>query len=377
MFGLLFNSAMLTREKMKLQQTTDFAALVAADVQHYNLNKIREINTTIEVEYQITRALLQPPFCDVVISSCATFANCVLPWVTGFTGTNYLSCQDACSDWDALVRRQLIDAYQFTRDAQASHIAAILTDANKKAFDRVLDTFLTPRNLPHQLRRLLESKLGGLTPQLLKAEYQSGSLQNHLIVDDRYRDTALFIGDKEDRLFQYTRYAYLDYLDTFMVQHCAYSTWGPFGVSLSRAKVVRETNYTTNYLAMATYFPPNTAVDKKFALYLKNPDPKGRETDPYLRDMRGGGKVPLFTIEDPVTGQTKVPLITMALAKPYGGTFPTPGNVLNPFDYGEIGDEFKGAKLIGIANREELENYDLKVPKITRNLDYVREDFLH
>ena len=52
MFLLVFQSSILTREKMKLQQTTDLAALVAGEVQRRNLNRIQELNEEIKKAYK-------------------------------------------------------------------------------------------------------------------------------------------------------------------------------------------------------------------------------------------------------------------------------------------------------------------------------------
>ena len=50
-FGLVLRSGLVTREKMQLQQTSDFAALAAADVQRHYLNRIRELNRQIEQDF--------------------------------------------------------------------------------------------------------------------------------------------------------------------------------------------------------------------------------------------------------------------------------------------------------------------------------------
>ncbi|MCB0309288.1 MAG: hypothetical protein KDD48_07935, partial [Bdellovibrionales bacterium] len=47
------------------------------------------------------------------------------------------------------------------------------------------------------------------------------------------------------------------------------------------------------------------------------------------------------------------PMIAMAMAKPFGGSYPKTGNAFNPFDPGQAGDAFEGIKMIGLADAEE------------------------
>ena len=47
MFGLVFNASLNTRDKMKLQTTTDYATMIASNTQKLNLNEIRQQNKNI------------------------------------------------------------------------------------------------------------------------------------------------------------------------------------------------------------------------------------------------------------------------------------------------------------------------------------------
>ena len=63
LFAFVFNTSMNVREKIKLQQTTDFASLVAANAQKEYLNIIREYNLLIEADWFVTLARQQINHC--------------------------------------------------------------------------------------------------------------------------------------------------------------------------------------------------------------------------------------------------------------------------------------------------------------------------
>jgi hypothetical protein len=280
----------------------------------------------------------------------------------------------------------LIQGYELRRDYDAAYIKAILSGANQGAYDAALDRFLTPQNLPHGLQRLLAARLGnGFSTDAVKTEYQNGGLADYLVIDQTYRNFPLFVDKTETRNFAYMKSQAATIGSPPTTCSCFPTVPYPW-ISVSRAKVVRDDAYTgwehysTHYLTGATYTPPNTYVDQTFAYLLKNPDSKRSGTESIVKDPDTAVPLRLFKVTDETTGETKTKLSTVAVAKPYGGTFPTPGNILNPLDFGDVGKEFKGAKLIGIADKAELLGYriqtlDQAIPGTGETL--VMEDFLH
>ncbi len=365
LFGLVFNSSVITREKMKLQQTTDFAALVAADVQRRNLNKIRELNQEIEAAYLTTVPSLIPSYCSLFGLVSPTDKITTTAAAATITGSTPATCDQACDAIDNFTRDQYIKIYETFRTLKASEIFKIVMEANDRAFDRALDTFLTPQNLPFGLKRVLENRYGSsLTSSALKSEYNNGKLKESLEISDSNRDIPLFIPAHELRAFIYPDYFYADGVCAAVVvpYACCYlpSPSKP-GFTMTNAKIVKDGDFTTSFLIQATYTPPATEVDKRFALHVQNP--KARNASSRVLEDISGKKLPLFRTQT-LTG-------TVAYAKPYGGTFPKVGVTLDPsslnvFDLlnptnilgliapGPVGDEFTGAKLIGLADTQEV-----------------------
>ena len=385
-FGLVFNSSMITRDKMKLQQTTDFAALVAADVQRRNLNAIRKLNQDIEIAYQATIILLQPNYCLINGLAAPRISTESISSINGITGGAAGTCDQACDDYDSWVRKKIIQAvYDFPRNQLASHAIKIVTEANQKANEKVLETFLTPKNIPFSFRKSLEEKWGNqLSLSTMLSAYSNGQFEDQFTIVESYKEYPLFLPKEEPRMFLALDHNYFEGACpnpiTGLHPCCLYG-----GVSFipkiypTVAKIVRDGDYTTSYLAAAEYSPVKTQVDKTFALYLQNPDPNMRASSKTpVEDLRGK-KIKLFG--------NKTAIAAMAFAKPYGGTFPVGGNILNPLDFGDIGKEFEGSKLIGIADKDAVGGIppfrDFTAKKkdesglIVGDMKIFVEDFLH
>jgi hypothetical protein len=384
MFGLVFNSAMMTREKLKLQQTTDFAALRAANVQRYNLNAIRDYNQAIEILYDIYIARSQLQWCMIeLLPAASNQEQTVIAASDSITHKTSTNCESACLNYESWKRDQLISEYNTLRGIIVVEIQAILDGANSVAHDKVVETFMTGKNLPHGLMRMLVDILGAnFTTAAARAVYDSGQLANIFSISDM-KDAPLFNGIPEIRLFPAVTWHYPTIITGTGVNLCGPPAPGlPDLTKTSFAKIIQGGNYTTSFLASASYTPRNTVVDEKFAIYLKEPSPDRRELSPYLTDEHGQ-KANLFHINDKTNGFLKYPMVTMALAKPYGGTFPrmAPGITLPPpFPFNfltYLGDEFTGAKLIGLADRDQLKGFKI-LPDVAFGADTLyQEDFLH
>ncbi|HLG18208.1 MAG TPA: Tad domain-containing protein [Bdellovibrionota bacterium] len=386
-FGLVFNSSLITREKMQLQQTTDFAALVAADVQRHNLNRIRDYNEGIETAFEVLQSITMAPI-----------PMCALKFIRG--GTTYVGllrdtapytalstadvsdltkkaseaaseelrksgekaleqgdkatesvCSPLCHPVDAFYRNLAIRTYSAIRMDYAAKIMTILQDANKNAFEYAMSTYLLPDNLPIGLRVYLEERLGRrLTPELLRSEYEKGSLKDKFQLVQASSDTPLFLAEDEMRQLIYWQFRY-DGIPPNMPDSAG-KCWQPTFYypipTLTMAKVSRGSGYTTSFVAGASYTPPDWEdVFQKFRIYLT--DPANKDPNKLIRSLR----------EDERLFSERHGMHTLALAKPYGGKFPVSGNVLNPLDHGDLGAKFEGAKLIGINDRDELGGFDM------------------
>ena len=383
-FGLLFNSGMIAREKMRLQQTTDFSALVASDVQRRNLNYIRDRNQEIEDLYAAALILVALPYAPVMTGSVLestwkAHAEFVSP---GYKGTG---CTGHGHAIDHFYRARIVQAYNAARDILAGNIVGVADKANAEAHKQVLAQFLIDERLPHGLRRRLAKALGQHpSPTAIKSAYDAGALSDTLTIGDS-KDLPLFAATEESRSFVVERFHYLTVPSPPSNVFLCYGPQFPDGYDSfdAKAKVVRvDGTYPSHFLVNATYSPPNTYVDQHFAYLLKKPDSSRKPGESEIQDPQSQLPLRLFSINDTKTGEKKTSLQTMALAKPYGGTFPKAGKSLGgmSYDYGEVGNEFKGSKLIGIADHAQLEGFALwnkdSIPLPTGEF-VLMEDFLH
>ncbi|MCB0326637.1 MAG: hypothetical protein KDD52_03375 [Bdellovibrionales bacterium] len=384
--GLVSHSSMDVKEKITLQQTTDYAVLLAANVQRANLNMIRTLNQDIETLWEAHRVLLQAPHCYTreyiypkTPSAFATFAL-----VAAHTGKTYAECDLACDEYDSFVRKKIIDAYNSQRNLIVSNILTSITKSNQIAYGRAVDTFLTPSNLPSQLYAELEKKLGkNFRLQDVKNEYAQGSLYQDRNVENSegyiyqiHEESSydpLFVPGDEYRNFIYPNYRYLTLYDQNLNPYCQLGTPEGPKSSASRVKIVRKGSYTTHFLGGINYLAPPSGFEKTLSLLIKDPE-TGEEIS-----SQSGRKIALF--------RKTLAMTAMAAAKPYGGTFPQSGDLAG-LNKGNIGEEFKGAKLIGIADRSQLENQRMvRADNCFQSLDalgnssgcvpYYAEDFLH
>jgi hypothetical protein len=394
-FGLLFNSAMMTREKMRLQQTTDYAALVAAQMQRKYLNDINASNQGIEDLYNATYTLMNMPLLlsngELITQTSGYLAGEFLAWVETQTLGQVTpgSCNEAGRGYDHYIRQKLKKIYETTRDEYyRSPILGKVAHGNKVIFSEVLSHFLVDKRLPHGLRRTLAGMLGqNPAPAAIRDLYNQGGLSETLNISGS-GEQVLFDADDEQRAFMPPKNFYGTIqcycTPTSCLTCCAPGYPLPLPDSIgSVAKVVRTSDFKTNFLVSATYTPPNTFVDKTFAYNLRKPDSEGSGMQSEIKDA-DQHTLRLFNITDKAAGQTKTSLTTMALAKPFGGTFPKAGDVEvllnNPLQKGDVGVPFTGSKLIGIADHEQIGNVKLWGDEavLLPTGEYLKtEDFLH
>ncbi len=408
-FGLVLRSGLVLREKMKLQQTSDFAALVAADTQRIYLNRIRELNRMIDEAFNTAQTLL-----SANPAPCATFIypQAGLPpnaftvdtnsraWAAASPaksfGTDELPlqnlCNGGCQEYDKAYRGEIILAYLTIESQLFQEITTIVLGANQKAYEKGLETFLTPANLPFGLRTLVERKYNGhVTKEALLADYNTGDLSEILSVIDTNSSLPLFQPKVEMRTFTWVHVFYplsssCDPLPSYTC--CGFPTVNAAsavpGMYSAPAKIAKDGKYETSFLAGATYTPPES-VEQNFGLYYRQT--AGDKMGEKIQDV-SGQKIQLFTTQTTADNQpSKQSMMALSLAKPYDGTFPKAAAFMNPFDSGDAGKEFKGAKLIGIADKAQIGGVDLDISFSLQTQDVEgettdaskshTEDFLH
>ncbi len=391
-FSLVFQSSLITREKMQLQQTSDFAALTASDVQRRYLNTIRELNQRIENEYKDLQKWLKINVMPSMAAMCTNYevATAYAEMFSAFSKKNDSKgdvCDKGCGGFDSFMKNARIAQFQAAQTNYARQIVALLQEANQKAFDVTLETYLVPENMPVMLRGWLENKFGRkLTLRDVQAEYAKGGDLKKKYDIRPVSSVWLFEPKIEERIFP--------------VDHTVYNTIYVYGEPVacaplyayplpqpSLAKIVRKGNFTTNYIAAVKYSPVNSEAIKKWVHYgLTLRDRKEADSDskiPLIRDRQ--------EMTDASGGTYDRKMMALSLAKPYGGTFPREGSRQQPpggmGNRGSVGAEFKGSKLIGIADTRELDGYrinlDQVIEKISRNgflIDRFKsftEDYLH
>lgn len=396
-FGLIMNSAMITREKMKLQQTTDFATIVAANVQRENLHHIQKRNEEIEALYLAAYQVVALNWADIdiILPTPQIPREVFIAAVETKTQGQVVptSCAQGGIDYDHWVRENIyVPQYKALRDLLANDITNVVYKANETAHEHVLRAFLIDQNLPHGLRRILAQTIGkNPTRGAIRSAWDSGLLSDYLEISDT-SEMPLFFPASEGRQFNPPKYAYRDELcgncQTASCWPCCLpsgmNSLGGLPDSLdSEAKVYRLEGYRSNYLVRATYSPPNTFIDRTFSHHLKKPKARsGPNSQIKSFDNR---PLRLFDINETDDSDSKKALEAWAQAKPYGGEFPTAGfpywPLGIPIDAGSVGSNFDGAKLVGIADyKREQEGFQLwgenGFPLPTGEF-VLMEDFLH
>ncbi|MEZ4845930.1 MAG: hypothetical protein R2877_02885 [Bdellovibrionota bacterium] len=295
---------------------------------------------------------------------------------------------------DKWYRAKMIGAYTTARNQAASAIVTIVTDSNELSFQRALDYFLEPGGLPHGMYLKLKQILGAnFTVNQVKHEYEKGTLTNdedftYQILDEN-REDPLFIPKNEPRMFTYMKYTYSESAcycsPTSGCQTCCMGALiGAPGATPANARVTKATDDVAYFFAGVRYTPALSIIQKTFKLGVKNPDVQsssfGQDIDGTLSEEK------LFRERDK---HQRTTFQVMSAAKPYGGTYPESGNLMDSTGIsGSNGDSFLGAKLFGIADFDEIGGVRLhRADGSIANRDYqgningevpfYAEDFLH
>ena len=346
MFGLVFNSSWVVREKMQLQQATDYAALRGSYVQKVNLEHIRELNQKIQDLYTATEIALKVPYCWQIIAAAGGSCQGTPALSNAITGKASTTCTDACSNYESFVRNQILNTYSNLHKNLVAQILTSLTQANDIAFEESKAYFFSKKNTPYGLRNLLRKKLGdSFSAVSARTLYNNGSLDETIALyngqgfdlqPDRF---LLFDPKAEQKLLTYMNYTYAPGTPG---PYCACIP-APVGgwplATLTTRKIARSGDEHTTFLLGAEYKRPMTDVERTFKLGVFALDDKKAAT------ASTGEEARLFA-------ERTYPMMAWSMAKPFGGKYPKAGQMAT-FDPGEVGEDFKGIKLIGIADRAE------------------------
>lgn len=397
MLGLVFQSTLYTRDKIKMQTTADYAVLIAANNQADNLNKIRELNQAINTAFRGAQALVQPSY--ALIWQVATYYG-VAEGAAALAASSATmgevsggDCSSLGQKVDQYYRKKIITAYNLARNQAASSIISAIKDSNKLSFNQALNIFLAPENLPSGLYLELQKQLGkGYKLASVKTEYDAGNLSNSddfsYDVLSENKDDPLFIPKNEPRMFTYDKWTYYTGPCPESVTTYSPCCFGPVvgmpGVTLSNARVVRATDDTTYFLSGTRYIPPLSIIQKMLKIGVKNPDKKD---DKFGQDIKVG--INNDTLFRKIDKNKRTMFQVLSAAKPYGGTYPKAGFIADSTGIsGTAGDKFTGSKLFGIADTTETQGIrvfraDGSIDKkdyqgnVTDSVPYYAEDFLH
>jgi hypothetical protein len=306
------------------------------------------------------------------------------------------SCAQMGKDADKWYRKKQIGFYTTVRNQAASAIVTIVTDSNELSFQRSLDYFLDPDGLPHGMFMKLKQTLGSsFTASDVKKEYEKGTLVNdeefaYEILDEN-REDPLFIPQNEPRTFTYPQYIYQDVpchetaLGVPTDVCCVFGGPSPLpGATPANARVTKATDDVAYFMAGVRYTPPLSIIQKMLKIGVKNPDSDsanfGKDLDGTLSEEK------LFRAR---AKHQRTMFQVFSAAKPYGGEYPESGNMMDSSGFsGTSGESFKGAKLFGIADVDEvggvrvhradgtIANRDYQ-GNINGEVPFYAEDFLH
>ncbi|MCC7460314.1 MAG: hypothetical protein IT286_03330 [Proteobacteria bacterium] len=397
MFGLVFQSSLNTVDKAKLQTTSDYATLMASQNQAANLNKIRDINEMIQIAFATTQTDIQPSFAQLY--SVANAYGVQLPLAIGAASGATLgqvtggTCNELGQGVDKWYRNKLISTYTTARNQGASAIVTIVRDSNEYSYQHALDYFLQPDGLPHGMYMKLKQTLGeSFNVAAVKGQYENGSLTNNddfsYEILDENREDPLFIPQNEPRTFTYVKYTYMETnccTPQIPCVCCKGPMIGPPGATPSNARVTKATDDVSYFFAGIRYTPALSIIQKMFKINVKNTE---TESSNFGQDVSASAAGEERLIRAREKNQ-RTTFQVFSAAKPYGGTYPESGNMLDSTGLsGSTGDPFQGAKLFGIADINEIGGIRIHRAdgtiatrdfqgNINGELPFYAEDFLH
>lgn len=417
---IVLNTGLMTRDKIKIQNTADLAALVGANVQRFNLNRIDEINDKIETTYLFFEGLLANPYtasyCAITQATCGqanggaapaqiqstidkykalTALNGVLgplgiPVVDNPEPPAFSACQAFCGAKDSTYAHLTLLAYLTIQMNYQSQIMGIVQKANSKAYDYAKLTALAAPNVPVDVKRQLLQHFGSRfpTPQQMVKDYNGGGLRFDYGSDGQmeslneiYRISAndsqpLYIPKISTIPLVSYRGTYSPCVTGGLTFDAAMPCFnGTFQLPMIVPvpyKIIDTGDVTPSFLTAVSYSPQflfNKIAARKLP-DAQDPFKPGR----IFNDSGTNQNVNLF---DMLLG--KVPfapsdnrqfMSAWAAARPYGGS-PENGG-------------YDGAKLIGLASRaihEVVQEFGIKAKQTTADQSaehtFTENDFLH
>lgn len=368
--SLIYQSSLLVREKMKLQQTTDYAALTGASVQRALIEKVIDANKDIDRAFvKLTVALKASPCAGLIGSGFGSLATLTTLAQVASPGLSQPTCPSACRAIDNAAHDIALAAYETTRSRIASYIAEILAQGNAIAADYAQEQFFVRRNLPVRLNAYTIEKYGrNVSRDRLRGVYQSDRMQNSLYLyhsGNSSGNSPLFVAEEGTRSV------------TLMQQNAAVGPTALDGTPICylpvpptpkiqtvKGKIGKDPQtYPTHFVMASVYDPPSSSVEGAFNLSVRNPYSEDREA----LSTDGGQSVALLPDKE-TRSPRRWPLMTMSLAKSFGGEMPRVGGNLSN---GNAGDYPTGVKLVGFSDPLAMEGQS---PRFFLNL--AREEIL-
>jgi hypothetical protein len=346
--AMIINAGLLTRDRMKLQNTADLAALVGGNVQRFNLNTIGDLNDAIETAYIATQALLANPI---------TSSPCAMQFKTCSSAGG--SCQVYCKGADREFASAVAATYSATQAFYMNQIMSIVQHANGKAYEYAKKTALAAPNMPIDIKRQLLKASGGNLPgveQMVK-EYDRGSLQYDYAMDgqveslrDIYKISAndqqpLFIPDVEIMILLTFMWDYNPACEGILASGgdgpCYIGSPGGIEIPKIVAYRIKDTGDLTPSFITAVSYSPQYLFNFIPVRAMPNPEnplapgdlftaPGSTESVKLFDSLMG--KVPFTT--NPNARQF---MVAWAASRPYGGS-PAKGG-------------YDGSKMIGLASK--------------------------
>lgn len=365
LFSMVFQSSMLVREKIKLQQSVDYAALTGAQIQRAALDKIHALNEDILEKFYVTQSALIPSSFIFFSGSNPVSTSALVFSITNDATANS-GCGGAAQALDKFVRKQIIRAYQTYRSQRVEQIMDIINNTNGLTHELVINQIIHTPNLPQRLRHQVIKSMGQ-NPNIasLQASYDNGFIHDHLrITSTGDMELPLFIPSSLNPANDMTAFTYPTYssqeITVAYVQVCSFPFLSGIDVSPTQTIIGRhpasDKSWPSHFAVLAMYDPPSSGVEGKFNLKVRNPN----AADEGNVSLAGGEDLdlmPKFGSQSP----RRWPMLVASLAKPFGGKFPKAP--LQALPHGNPGKTFDGAKLIGFADyQRQLEGHAPIIP---------------
>ena len=235
---MIINAGILTRDRIKLQNSADLGALVGAAVQRENLDLLGELNQRIEDAYDFLKTNLNNP---------AYAAPCLVAQITcGQVGG---LCQAQCNLLQTALSEAMISAYLDYHAELTNIMIDIVYQTNGTAFEMAKRTALAAQNLPVDIRRQVRKHHGGQYPdaKTMAERYDSGDFNyNYAGGQDSDPLNAIYKVKGIDEMYQDLEYEDVPMFE-WDIDTKSVTTWtGIFGLSCGAGPTFQPQNPCTN-----------------------------------------------------------------------------------------------------------------------------------